>query len=541
MAKWQLGEPGVFSLTGCHIGACQPSQPRAAGRFSRPRLEKSPSLASKNRRARAQIEQSVFSQWQPVEIAAEEAAPTNSGLALQSAQGDAEEDDEEDEETIKRLLDWRREPDEKEAPRGKMTLTSSNDISARMRWQVAFAKVREKTGVARRNQHRIALTNKVKEYLMYTNSRGSCSKLVRSLESYDRSTWMEREEISYKRFTEGLLDEAETWVTKNFEDMQSALEPVVLSEPKRQYDMNEFERMLRMNEQENEWLDAQRRKTDELMDVHVRLVSRSTASMADSIARVKQALTSLVNEIAEGLRRHNKLVKEHEATEAELYDLARKQKLLQTALEEFEVRKKEATDRYARELETLKTEYGKLKRAVETAQSALVKDTERYNQFWRNLLASLKSKISDQLDVLGQAHIQRIRRQREVHERQGIMRRSTLEKEIQELRRLLKERRTYLKEARIRQELTDLRQELYEARLLLFELNARAGEVSETGDPAEGEVLRKLWKTGDATKMPESGLLPLLVQQLQIQRQWLLDRGQGFSLSLRRLLPKGSA
>ncbi|CAE7189446.1 bag [Symbiodinium sp. CCMP2456] len=374
---------------------------------------------------------------------------------------------------------------------------------------------------------------------MYTNSRGSCTKMQRSLESYDRSTWMERDEISYNRFTEGLLDEAETWVTKNFEDMQSALEPVVLSEPKRQYDMNEFERMLRMNEQENEWLDAQRRKTDELMDVHVRLVSRSTASMADSIARVKQALTSLVNEIAEGLRRHNKLVKEHEATEAELYDLARKQKLLQTALEEFEVRKKEATDRYARELETLKTEYGKLKRAVETAQSALVKDKERYNQFWRNLLASLKSKISDQLDVLGQAHIQRIRRQCEVHERQGIMRRSTLEKEIQELRRRLKERRKYLKEVRIRQELTDLRQELYEARLLLFELNARAGEVSETGDPAEGEVLRKLWKTGDATKMPESGLLPLLVQQLQIQRQWLLDRGQGFSLSLRRLLPKG--
>eukprot|EP00439_Symbiodinium_sp_Y106_P009837 s4457_g1.t1 len=334
-----------------------------------------------------------------------------------------------------------------------------------MRWQVAFAKVREKTGVARRNQHRIALTNK--EYLMYTNSRGSCTKMVRSLESYDRSTWMEKEEISYKRFTEGLLDEAETWVTKNFEDMQSALEPVVLSEPKRQYDMNEFERMLRMNEQENEWLDTQRRKTDELMDVHVRLVSRSTASMADSIAKVKQALTSLVNEIAEG---------------AELYELARKQKLLQTALEEFE-------DRYARELETLKTEYGKLKRAVETAQSALVKDKERYNQFWRNLLASLKSKISDQLDVLGQAHIQRIRRQCEVHERQGIMRRSTLEKE----------------EARIRQELTDLRQEIYEARLLLFELKARAGEVSETGEPAEGEVLRKLWKTGDATNMPETG------------------------------------
>ena len=40
--------------------------------------------------------------------------------------------------------------------------------------------------------------------------------------------------------------------------------------------------------QENEWLDTQRRKTDELMDVHVRLVSRSTASMADSIAKVKQ-------------------------------------------------------------------------------------------------------------------------------------------------------------------------------------------------------------------------------------------------------------
>ena len=98
------------------------------------------------------------------------------------------------------------------------------------------------------------------------------------------------------------------------------------------------------------------------MDVHVRLVSRSTASMADSIARVKQVGPGVGKSIIKGplvvggldvagqrdrrrsglilftpsrahpddlgLRRHNKLVKEHEATEAELYDLARKQKLL---------------------------------------------------------------------------------------------------------------------------------------------------------------------------------------------------------------------
>ncbi|CAE7499447.1 unnamed protein product [Symbiodinium natans] len=358
MSKWQLGDSGVFSLTGCHIGACNKSlHPRSVGRHPHARLEKSPSLATRNKRARAEIEKSaVFAQWRPAEIPQEEeAVPTSSApLALQAAQDGEEESDEED--NMERLLDWRREPTEKDLPQGKMTVTSSREISARMRWQVAFAKVREKTGVARRNQHRIALTNKVKEYLMYTNSRSSCAKLMRTLDGYDRSNFTEREEITYEKFTEGLLDEAESWVSKNFEDMQSALEPVVLSEPSRKYDMNEFERMMRMNEHENQWLDAQRKKTDDLMEVHLRLVTRSTASMADSVEKVKKVLTSLVQEIAEGMHRHNNLVKEHEATEAELFELARKQKLMLTSIAEFEERKREATERYARELESLKTE-----------------------------------------------------------------------------------------------------------------------------------------------------------------------------------------
>ena len=40
--------------------------------------------------------------------------------------------------------------------------------------------------------------------------------------------------------------------------------------------------------EENEWLDAQRKKADDLVEVRVRLVTRSTASMADSVAKVKK-------------------------------------------------------------------------------------------------------------------------------------------------------------------------------------------------------------------------------------------------------------
>ena len=76
--------------------------------------------------------------------------------------------------------------------------------------------------------------------------------------------------------------------------------------------------MLKRTE-ENQWLDAQRKKTDDLMEVHLRLVTRSTASMADSVEKVKkvgggsrhgwvgglrssaEVLTSLVQEIAEGV------------------------------------------------------------------------------------------------------------------------------------------------------------------------------------------------------------------------------------------------
>ncbi|CAE7499431.1 unnamed protein product [Symbiodinium natans] len=168
-----------------------------------------------------------------------------------------------------------------------------------------------------------------------------------------------------------------------------------------------------------------------------------------------------------------------------------------------------------------------------------VKDNDRNIQLWTTLQDLLQSNISQRMTVMGQAHALRMRRQREVHERQGIMRQASLEKEIQDLRSRLHARKKYLQDAKAKHEMTGLRQEVYEARLLLFELRARAGEVSETGGPAVREALRKLWETGDVSHAPETGLIPLLAKQLQIQRQWLLDRGQRFALSARRLLPRG--
>lgn len=117
-------------------------------------------------------------------------------------------------------------------------------MTARTRWQVAFAKVRETLG-GRKRRHQVALGQKVKEYLMYHNLRGGCGRMARGVDGFERRLFSDKAEINYLTLAQLIPDAG----ARSFEELREVLEPLVSSEPARKYDMNELERMMRMKEQ----------------------------------------------------------------------------------------------------------------------------------------------------------------------------------------------------------------------------------------------------------------------------------------------------
>ncbi|CAL1141432.1 unnamed protein product, partial [Cladocopium goreaui] len=422
----------------------------------------------------------------------------------------------------------------------------TSNVNARARWQVAFAKVREITASHRKRQHRVALGMKVKEYLMFHHLRGTCGRMNRTVDSFERSIFSdktEKMEITYESFSEGVVPEADEWVRKNFEDMREALEPVVQNEQFRKYDMNELERMLRMKEQEDSWLDAKQKATEDLLQTHGKLMERSVTSLEDMVRQVRQVLSALAAEIAGGLQRHHNLKAEHDTAENESFDMSQKQKKLMTQIDEFEARQKEAKERYARELEQLTQEFLKVRRATTSVKFQLAKDEHYCERLLQKIQDTLATQMADHAKVMAEEHIKRIQRKWDVRQREKIMRQATYEKELQELRERLRKRQTELEERRTFLELSVCRSKATQAKLLLFELRAR---TQDSMGQAQRKTLKRLFSSKNLSfptpqqglggwswpnRVPKAagealpGLLMLLGEELQLQRKWLTERG----------------
>lgn len=545
MPEWPFTQ-GIFTLTGQQLDVARPPLPGAFGGGSPRRNHSKKRLTARAQqlKQRRKLESSVRDDWVvPEPVPEPEEAQTfhfgESAPGAAEAQSPKEDEEEEEEEDLNNItaLDWRRDP-EKPVIRTQMT----SNVNARARWQVAFAKVREITASHRKRQHRVALGMKVKEYLMFHHLRGTCGRMNRTVDSFERSIFSEKTEkmeITYESFSEGVVPEADEWVRKNFEDMREALEPVVQNEQFRKYDMNELERMLRMKEQEDSWLDAQQKATEDLLQTHGKLMERSVTSLEDMVRQVRQVLSALAAEIAGGLQRHHNLKAEHDTAENESFDMSQKQKKLMTQIDEFEARQKEAKERYARELEQLTQEFLKVRRATTSVKFQLAKDEHYCERLLQKIQDTLATQMADHAKVMAEEHIKRIQRKWDVRQREKIMRQATYEKELQELRERLRKRQTELEERRTFLELSVCRSKATQAKLLLFELRARTQEIEKEA-PAQRKTLKRLFSSKNLSfPTPQQGLLMLLGEELQLQRKWLTERGQDVELTARSFQIRG--
>ena len=520
MAGWSFAPPGIFGLTGHQLGGPAP-------RLS---SKKRPTVRAQKLQQQRRLEKSVRDEWIAPEPVIEEVenVTVEQGLQAPASPSSAKEEEEEQDLNDPQLLDWRRDPE-----KPVMRLSMGSNVSARARWQVAFAKVREMTSSVRKRQHRVALGLKVKEYLMFHHLRGSCGRLTRSVDSFERGLFSdktEKMEITYEAFSEGVVPEAENWVRKNFEEMREVLEPVVYNEQNRKYDMNELERMLRMKEQEDAWLEAQQHSTDELLQTHGRLMERSVTSLAEMVRQVRQVLSALAAEIAAGLQRHRNLKTEYDSAEHESFDLSQKQKKMMTQIEEAEARQKEAKDGYNKEVETLTQEFTKVRRATTSVKFQLAKDNSYCDRLMQEIENAMAKKMAENAKVMAEEHIKRIKRKWDVHQREKIMRQATYEKELRELREKLAKRQAYLEERRVFLEVSLCRSKTTQAKLLLFELQARTQEMQNAA-PAQRKTIKRLFSSSSLSSSqsipkPQQGLLLLLGEELYLQRQWLTERGQ---------------
>lgn len=529
MPDWPF-PPGVF---GQHLDLQHARSPHGASPRRRAAARQAP-RRTQELWQRRRLEHSVREEWAaPVELEPPEPEEVKKDAVqpgAESPKAEAQEEEEEPEQTNE--LDWRRDPDK---PLMKMSMTQN--VSARTRWQVAFAKVREMTQVARKRQHRVALGLKVKEYLTFHHLRGACGKMERAVDSFERSLFS-NQEVAYDVFGETVIPEADQWVKKNFEEMRESLEPVVQNEQSRKYDMNELERMIRMKEQEDQWSDAQQRSTEELLHTHGRLTHRSVTSLEEMVRQVRQVFAALAAEIAEGLQRHCSLRQEHDTAETQFFEMSQKQKRMMTQIEEFEARKKEATDGYNRELDMLQQEYTKVRRATASVKFQLAKDRHYCERVAQQLQDQMAAQMSRTVEVMAEEHIKRIQRKWDVRQREKIMRHATDEKELQEMREQLRKRELHLQEQKAFLEVSLSRSRAIKAKLLLFELQARTQEL-ENAKPAQRKSIRRMWTRGLEGALPAPGLLPLLSQELQIQRQWLIERGQHLELNPSNLEVEG--
>eukprot|EP00913_Durusdinium_trenchii_P010853 g10182.t1 len=271
---------------------------------------------------------------------------------------------------------------------------------------------------------------------------------------------------------------------------------------------------------------------------------------------------ALAAEIAEGLQRHCSLRQEHDTAETQFFEIYVLHPPRMTQIEEFEARKKEATDGYNRELDM---------RATASVKFQLAKDRHYCERVAQQLQDQMAAQMSRTVEVMAEEHIKRIQRKWDVRQREKIMRHATDEKELQEMREQLRKRELHLQEQKAFLEVSLSRSRAIKAKLLLFELQARTQDLRsfgragrgvrgrgssgacfrsgasrmfacqelENAKPAQRKSIRRMWTRGLEGALPAPGLLPLLSQELQIQRQWLIERGQHLELNPSNLEVEG--
>ncbi|CAE8737383.1 unnamed protein product, partial [Polarella glacialis] len=283
----------------------------------------------------------------------------------------------------------------------------------------------------------------------------------------------------------------------------------------------EFERAQKEEANDEEVMQQGRKIADRILMEYQDMMQSGSTSLTEAVSKGKAVLEELAAEIAEGEERRHFLMKDHEAYEAEMWELTRRQKSVVTILQEYEDKRASAAERQRELMESLKSDLASSRRMRISLDKQHEEHSHKCKQVWSRIETRLQKKLMANCSEMLKLHLKRKLREKAYSDRAFALRKASLENQVKNNEKYLKLRREQLAEARERKDIGQLRALALGAKGLCMHMRLRAAEMTQAGTLAAKEGVVDCWESAigryeEEEKEAPNGLLALLAVELDV-------------------------
>ncbi|CAE8715894.1 unnamed protein product [Polarella glacialis] len=270
----------------------------------------------------------------------------------------------------------------------------------------------------------------VKSFLLYKRSKDYSDKLLSIVDKYEKQTNTSR----YQKLCQELQDSKKLmgavepildgWNSKNYDEMQSALAPAVHNIAGKQVERLEFERAQKEEANDEEVMQQGHKIADRILMEYQDMMQSGSTSLTEAVSKGKAVLEELAAEIAEGEERRHFLMKDHEAYEAEMWELTRRQKSVVTILQEYEDKRASAAERQRELMESLKSDLASSRRMRISLDKQHEEHSHKCKQVWSRIETRLQKKLMANCSEMLKLHLKRKLREKAYSDRAFALRKA---------------------------------------------------------------------------------------------------------------------
>lgn len=392
------------------------------------------------------------------------------------------------------------------------------------RWHRAFEMAMEGHEVDRALRNVRDISNRIRQYMFFSESQNSVLKLSSMLNQYDKIYERKRfsrltglSDLSRLAYPIEQLIDARTF--ECHEVVQQELGTAVQNEVSRRAEPMELQRWERETDSALQQSEVGRRGVNKKLDDLQHSIHRTAHKASTFIKNVKKTLQIVISDISEFSKTHANLKKADKDYHADLFDQQRRNDGYQDALEKLTARRKLAEGRLQADLETLRSEHAILKRSLETQEKVHEESKTRASEMasWLQVLSG--QRLEKSADLMLEVHEERMHRRRALFKRINWLELQHLKVKLAKLRDSLRSSTQALNQRRLEKDVEQYRAIAGDSKVLLLELRGRCQELNVDG------TLKDLGKGVDVDGASSAErFFDVLSKELNAQADWLRGR-----------------
>lgn len=393
---------------------------------------------------------------------------------------------------------------------------------AKSRWHRAFEMAMEGHEVDRALRNVRDISNRIRQYMFFSESQNSVLKLSSMLNQYDKIYERKRfgrltalSDLSRLAYPIEQLIDARTF--ECHEVVQQELGTAVQNEVSRRAEPMELQRWERETDSTLQQSEVGRRSVNKKLDDLQHSIHRTAHNASTFIKNVRKTLQIVTSDIREFSKTHAKLKKADKDYHADFFEQQRRNDGYQDALEKLTARRKLAEGRLQADLETLRSEHAILKRSLETQEKAHEESKTRASEMasWLQVLSG--QRLEKSADLMLEVHEERMHRRRAFFKRINWLELQHLKVKMAELRDSLRSSTEALNQRKLEKDVEQYRAIAGDSKVLLLELQGRCKELNADG------TFKDLGKGVDGASSAER-FFDVLSKELNAQADWLRGR-----------------